>query len=87
LGLAPFFGAEPKLGPSFAELLLTLKVILQKKNSNTNLNPSLCSIFFWLLSYFGIANNSITLENLNANSNSLEFPKEGRTWAQLEIMV
>jgi hypothetical protein len=24
---------------------------------------------------------------LNANTDFLEFPKEGRTWAQLEIMV
>jgi hypothetical protein len=60
LGLAPFFGAEPKLGPSFVELLLALRVILQKKNSNANLNPSLCSIFFLLLSYFGIESNLIT---------------------------
>jgi hypothetical protein len=60
---------------------------LPKKNSNANLDPNLHSIFLLLLSYFGIESNSITLENLNANTDSLEFPKEGRTWAQIEIMV
>jgi hypothetical protein len=35
----------------------------------------------------GIESNLITLENMNAKSNFLEFPKEGWTWAQLEIMV
>jgi hypothetical protein len=36
LGLAPFFGAKPKLGPSFAELLLALGELFQKKNPNAN---------------------------------------------------
>jgi hypothetical protein len=89
-GLSSIFWSRAQvksLFSSFLELLLALKVILPKKNSNANLALNLHSIFLLLLSYFGIESNSITLENLNANTDFLEFPKEGRTWAQLEIMV